>query len=130
MRVFCDLELKQTEEALIIGADYRVLNDDRLYSTVKIASLYESEQAGASKYAGLRFAIRRLIDEMPAGYDSIKFRADLSRMTEKRRFKAELDYAQEKGIEVKLLRKFYHSDAYLLLEDAEQRKSSIAEGSL
>jgi hypothetical protein len=119
--------MKKTDEALILGAEYRVLNEDCSYSTVKIASLYEPELASLSQYGCMRYMIRRLIDMMPSGFDSIKFRSKLSRISDKRRYKEEFNYAEEKGIELKLLRKEYESDAFLLLEDAERRKTSITE---
>ncbi|ARK31852.1 hypothetical protein [Halalkalibacter krulwichiae] len=127
MRVYCDFELKLTDEALIIGADYRVLNDENNYSTVKIASLYETEMAGASLNACVRFALCKLIDEMPGGFDSIKFRSVLSLMSRTSRLKAVLKHANEQELEVKFLQKFFNSDACDLLEDAEKRKSSVTE---
>jgi hypothetical protein len=86
--------------------------------------------AGASMNGCVRFALCKQKDEMPGDFDSIKFRSVLSLMSKKSRLKPVLEFAGEKGIEVKLLQKFFNSDAYLLLEDAEKRKTSITEGGL
>ncbi|MBY0597362.1 hypothetical protein [Bacillus bingmayongensis] len=101
--------------------------ENRSYVPYKVASLYIDEKEVDSVSGCIKYALKRLIKEVPEGVKRVVIRSDLKQFMHNRRYREEIDGMIDAEIRIKYFHRLGNkrNQIQLLANDALNRKSSV-----